>query len=328
MALDAVARGGSPPPSATLTSFPLVSVVIPTHNRAHWVGEAVDSVLAQTYPNLELIVVDDGSTDNTRERLLSYGDRLTYVHHPHGQVAALNLGIARARGKYIALLDDDDAWLPDKLRLQIPVLEESPDIGFVGTDMYITDASGTILDRWGKPPSIPETFEGLVEENILGAPSVVFRKDLFDQVGGFDGSLPTTQDYDLWLRLARVSRFVCLDVPTVKWRIHGKNKHLNRVQKLKDRVRILTRPENIGHLGFVGRRFRIARLYYEYAVEFEGLGLPWAAARAYLRAVALYPFVGRYYWTGGTLGFSGWRPVRTLRPYLRVARCAIKALQR
>jgi glycosyltransferase involved in cell wall biosynthesis len=314
------------PPRRTAGS-PLVSVVIPTHNRAHYITEAIDSVLAQTYPYYEIIVIDDGSTDNTREVLRGYGDRVRYFHQDgRGQAHARNRAVSEARGKYIAMLDDDDVWLPNKLELQVATLEQDDGVGFVGTDMYITDASGNIIDRWGKPPSVPETFESLFEENILGAPSVMIRKRLIEEVGGFDESLRTTDDYDLWLRLARVSRFKCLAVPTVKWRMHGSNKHKDRPQKLKDRVRILTRPDNIGHLGFVARRLRMAKLYFEYAEEFRGLGLPGLAARTYLRAVVSYPFIGRYYWTQGGTGPRGWRPCRILTPYSRAVLCSLRAL--
>jgi len=314
---------------APIAAPPLVSVVIPTHNRAHYVTQAIDSVLAQTYANYEIIVVDDGSTDDTRHVLRAYGDRLRYIYqenHNRGPAAALNRAVSEARGKYIALLDDDDMWLPSKLELQIAVLEQDPEIGFLGTDMYITDASGNVIDRWGKPPSVAETFASLIEDNILGNPSVVVRKRLFDQVGGFDASLRTTQDYDLWLRLARISRFKCLDVPTVKWRMHGSNKHKDRVQKLEDRVRILTRCGNLDHLSFVGRRRRMAKLYYEYAEDFEGMGLFALAGRTYLKAVAAHPAVGRYYWRGRATGFLGWRPCRILRTYVRALRCLLKAL--
>jgi glycosyltransferase involved in cell wall biosynthesis len=308
---------------------PLVSVVIPTHNRAHYITEAIDSVLAQTYPQVEIIVIDDGSTDNTRDVVLAYGNRVRYIHQPNfnqGPAAALNRGIRDARGTYIALLDDDDVWQRDKLALQIPVLEQDPALGFLGTDLYITDASGRIVSRWGKPPEVPATFAGLIDYNMLGNSSVVIRKTVVDSVGGFDANLRTTQDYDLWLRMAKVARFACLGVPTTLWRIHGNNKHMNKVQKLEDRIRIFTRHGNLDHLSFVQRRVRMAKLYYEYAEHFQGMGLFGRAVRTYLRAVSNDPSVGRHFWSGGTSGIRGWRPMRILRAYAQAARCARLAL--
>lgn len=305
------------------TAPPLVSVVIPTHNRAHYVTEAIDSVLAQSYPWVEIIVVDDGSTDNTRDVLLAYGSRLQYIHQQNynrGPAAALNRGIRDARGTYIALLDDDDTWRPDKLALQIPILENDPALGFLGSDLWITDAAGHITSRFSQPADVPATFAGLIDYNMLGNSSVVIRRTVFDAVGGFDANLRTTQDYDLWLRMAKVSTFRCLDVPTTMWRIHGANKHLNKVQKLEDRIRIFTRHGNLDHLSFVQRRVRMAKLYYEYAEHFHGLGLFGRAVRAYARAFANNPAVGRYFWTGAAGGIRGWRPMRILRAYSRAVR--------
>src|SRR5438874_1624069 len=118
-------------------SRPLVSVVIPTYNSAHYIGEAVQSVLAQTYTNFEVIVVDDGSTDDTRERLESVAGRIRYLYQPNGGVSkARNRGIQEARGELIAFLDGDDEWLPEKLAKQLAYMRANPSSPLVHADVY------------------------------------------------------------------------------------------------------------------------------------------------------------------------------------------------
>src|SRR5687768_1729437 len=127
----------------------LVSVVIPTYNRAYCVRRAIDSALAQTYPHLEVIVVDDGSTDGTAELMrTAYGHdgRVRYHRQANGGVsAARNRGIALARGEYVALLDSDDRWKPWKLQAQVACLEHAPDVGMVWTDMEAVDPDGKVF---------------------------------------------------------------------------------------------------------------------------------------------------------------------------------------
>ena len=124
---------------------PAVSVIIPTYNRGYCISESIDSVLAQTFTDYEILVVDDGSTDDTRERLRAYEDRVRYLWQPHGNAAsARNEGLRHARGRYVAWLDSDDTWLPFKLDLQLRVLEQFPDAQIVASDFSAMDESGTV----------------------------------------------------------------------------------------------------------------------------------------------------------------------------------------
>ncbi|MEA4907339.1 MAG: glycosyltransferase family A protein [Anaerolineaceae bacterium] len=183
-----------------------VSVIIPTYNRAHVICRAIDSVLAQTYPDYEIIVVDDGSTDQTAHVLSFYTDRIRYIYQANGGVSkARNTGIKAAAGEYICFLDSDDAFLPNKLELQVGYLDNHPEIDVVlGGWQIIDDASGEIEMQITQLPAA-EILKAILLTNIHGLfpPLVALSRapHLF-QVGLFDEALPMHEEQDLWLRLA------------------------------------------------------------------------------------------------------------------------------
>lgn len=194
---------------------PLVSVVIPSFNYGHLVGEAVDSVLAQTYPNVEIIVVDDGSTDDTRERLAKYGDRIRYHYQPNaGLSAARNTGIGLAKGQFIALLDSDDAFHPDKLALQMEVLTKYPNVGLVGTDSFSDEPIEWASVRPDDIDSATETVT--LDQTVIKAQfapsSVLARRECFELAGLFDTDLKSVEDRDMWIRIA-----ARLPLATIHW---------------------------------------------------------------------------------------------------------------
>ncbi len=195
----------------------LVSVVIPTHNRAALLARAVRSVLEQTYHNLEVIVVDDASRDDTQEMIEScHDDRIVYLKHAEsrGGSAARNTGITSARGDFIAFLDDDDEWLPRKLACQMERFRENPQAGAVYT--------GFIWVEWEKerivdvqiPRKRGYLFDDLMVENVVGTPStVVIRRECFDGIGLFDESLWSSEDIDMWRRLSGSCYFDYVKTP-------------------------------------------------------------------------------------------------------------------
>jgi glycosyltransferase involved in cell wall biosynthesis len=186
-----------------ISNKPLVSVIIPTYNRAWIVKEAVDSVLDQDFGDFELIVVDDGSDDNTREILSAYANAITVLHQPNrGVSAARNRGIAEASGQLIAFLDSDDLWLPGKLNTQVNFFEENAD-ALINQTQEIWIRNGIRVN----PRKRHHKFSGMIFERSLAlclvSPSaVMIRKSLFDTVGVFDERLPACEDYDLWLRIS------------------------------------------------------------------------------------------------------------------------------
>ncbi len=189
---------------------PAATVVIPTFNRAPIVGRAIRSVLGQTCQDWELIVVDDGSADGTEQAVRGISDnRIKYIRHDrkHGGGAARNTGIRCARGEYVAFLDSDDEWLPEKLQKELEVFRNSdPAVGLVYTGKVMLDDTGRVLEI-RMPTKSGWVYEALLEANFIGSCSrVTVRKQALERVAGFDETLVSHQDWDLWLRVARVSR--------------------------------------------------------------------------------------------------------------------------
>jgi len=182
---------------------PLVTVIIPTYNRGWVVQEAIDSVLDQDFRDYELIVVDDGSDDNTREILGAYGKAITVLQQSNrGVSAARNRGIAEAAGRLIAFLDSDDLWLPRKLTTQVKFFAENAD-AVINQTQEIWIRNGVRVN----PKKRHHKFSGMIFERSLAlclvSPSaVMIKKCLFDAVGVFDENLPACEDYDLWLRIS------------------------------------------------------------------------------------------------------------------------------
>lgn len=199
----------------SMADAPVVSVVMPAYNVAWCVGRAVDSVLAQDYGACELIVVNDGSTDKTAEVLAAYGDAITVIHQGNrGMSAARNAGMRAARGEYVAFLDSDDWWLPGKLSRQVELLHSRPEIGFCSTAARVENPEGKLLNLWRCRHGRTDMLETLFAENAAiagGCSAVMVRKSLLDRTGLFDESLRGFEDPDLWMRLAAVSGYACLD---------------------------------------------------------------------------------------------------------------------
>ena len=188
---------------AILSSSPLVSVILPTYNRGWAIRAAIDSVLAQDYDPAELIVVDDGSTDDTLRLLTGYDNRLRIIQQENqGVSSARNAGIRSASGDLIALLDSDDEWLPGKLTAQVNYFNTHPEALICQTE-EIWVRNGVRVNpgkRHRKQGGM--IFERSLSLCLVSPSAVMMRKSLFDEVGLFDESLPACEDYDLWLRIA------------------------------------------------------------------------------------------------------------------------------
>jgi glycosyltransferase involved in cell wall biosynthesis len=183
--------------------MPLISVIIPTYNRANLVGEAIESVLLQDFNDYEIIVVDDGSTDNTLEILNKFNNHLIVLHQPNqGVSAARNAGIATAGGRFIAFLDSDDLWLKQKLTAQIDFFQSHRDALICQTE-EIWIRNGVRVNpkkRHQKPSGM--IFEPSLALCLVSPSAVMLNRKLFAAVGIFDPSLPACEDYDLWLRIS------------------------------------------------------------------------------------------------------------------------------
>ncbi|MEA3639829.1 MAG: glycosyltransferase [Lamprobacter sp.] len=218
----------------------LVSVIMPSFNTAAYIGEAIDSVLAQDYPNKELIVIDDGSTDTTVERIRSYGDQLRLITQANqGSAVARNQGLQAAQGDYIAFLDSDDLWLPGKLSAQVAHLQRHPEIDMVFSrwQVWKPDPDGAFPSASDLLPAsstpTPDSVPGIVPDrsgwlynrllfsSLLHTITVMARRSLIERVGLFDTSLKRGQDYDYWIRASRLTQMHQLDRVFALYRLHG-----------------------------------------------------------------------------------------------------------
>jgi glycosyltransferase involved in cell wall biosynthesis len=186
-----------------MTSAPLVSVIIPVYNGTNYLAEAVESVFQQTYPNIELLIVDDGSTDGTWELIQSFGDRVKGLRKENGGVAsAMNRGIVESSGRYIAWLSHDDLFLPEKLSQQVAFLHRAGDCRACFTDYAAIDARGHRL-RSVRTPELPrnQLRRHLFGRMFINGSTMVIARDCFDEIGLFREDLRTTQDAEMWFRI-------------------------------------------------------------------------------------------------------------------------------
>lgn len=184
-----------------------VSVIISTYNRARLLKRAIESVLNQTFQDFELIVVDDGSIDSTKKVVTGYKEvKYVYQENSGGAAKPKNTGIKMAQGRYIAILDDDDEWLPSKLEKQVRFLEEHSEIDVVGCNILINGKTKY------KIPKYKNLFERMLVTDDMGTGSaLVYKKEIFDGVGGFDENLKSGQDKEMRIRLAREYKFGFVD---------------------------------------------------------------------------------------------------------------------
>jgi glycosyltransferase involved in cell wall biosynthesis len=218
-------------------NMPKVSVVIPTYDRAHFLDDAIRSVLAQTFDDFELIIVDDGSTDNTREVVNSFEDsRIKYIYQENrGVSAAYNSGILASSSEFIAFLDSDDLWLPQKLELQVKLLDSRPDVALVCSDGYIFDnrTNSTLGRFWRGVPfgyrvdpqraSREPLKEMLFWGCFITESLVMVRREVFNEVGGYDESLRDHVDWDMYVRVCQRFAIETIDTPLAKKRKHEAN---------------------------------------------------------------------------------------------------------
>ncbi len=284
-----------------------VSVMIPTYNNAHFVGEAIQSVLDQTFNDFEIIVVDDGSTDNTDKVVSNFQDhRIRYIRQEHGGAsAAQNTAIKVARGEYFSGLGSDDIWLPEKLALEVRVLDTNPDIGLVCSDAYIMDnRTGNILGRRWHDKSFhncinPEKAakqplkELLTRGCFITPQAILVRHKIFEQVGLFDESLITHEDWDLFVRIVNRYSIKTIDIPLVKIRAHDASLSANWDRMYLGAVKVLNKALINQLLSTKDRKIvrnRLARTHYSYGKSQVLNGATKSGRRILLDAIKVNPW--------------------------------------
>lgn len=205
----------------------LVSVIVPVYNREHLVGKTIDSILAQSYPAVEIVAINDGSTDGSLSILTAYSQRhagkITVIDQANGgQVRARNCGIRRSRGEYIAFLDSDDTWAREKLTLQIPLFRDN--VGLVYSGINEVDAQGAVVRKVLPEPGMRgEIYRHLLVRNRMTGGTVVVTRKALDEAGHFDESFRAAENWDLWIRIARRFAADFVDQPLLNYLKHGGN---------------------------------------------------------------------------------------------------------
>jgi glycosyltransferase involved in cell wall biosynthesis len=221
---------------------PLVSVVIPSFNHARYIRDCLDSVLSQGYRPLEVVVVDDGSTDGTVEAIRSYGSAVHLLEQTNGrQARGRNIGLAHARGELVAFLDSDDRFLPDRLAAAVAVFHDRPDTDVVWSDYRVVDATGRTLEEARYSPRHPDFARDLLAGNPICNASVTIRRSTLLAIGGFDERVPRACDGLAWYQVAAAGgRFVHLARPLLEYRLHGGNDGRHFVPMTRERDLALT----------------------------------------------------------------------------------------
>jgi glycosyltransferase involved in cell wall biosynthesis len=226
-------------PNASEQTALTVSVVIPTYNRAGYLCQALNSVFRQSLPPWEVIVVDDGSTDETADIARSYGLRVRYVRHSQnrGISAARNTGISMARGDIIAWLDSDDLWEPDHLATVISLFLKNDEVDGVYTGLVRIDEKGNVLPQVSCCTVPPEDLSSsLIESCRIQTSTFAVRRRCYDQVGMYDTQFAICEDYDMYIRMAKVCRIIGVPSPSVRYRVHNQNTVGDPVAYLRHRL--------------------------------------------------------------------------------------------
>jgi len=207
-------------------STPTVSIVVTTFNRVDFLSETIDSILGQTYTDFEIIIVDNMSKDGTEEYVTSLGDpRIRYYRNANKGIIAVNrnLGIQMSRGKYIALCDDDDLWVTDKLHKQISIMETKPDVALCYTNAESFDG-GRVVDKAMVKHAIKRNyFFCLLRSNYIPNSSVLIRSNVFQKLGLLNVDSSIFEDYEMWLRIAKEFPIYGIEDALIRYRLHANN---------------------------------------------------------------------------------------------------------
>jgi glycosyltransferase involved in cell wall biosynthesis len=258
---------------------PKVSVIMNCYNSSTYLREAIDSVYAQSYKDWEIIFWDNASTDNSADIAKSYDEKLRYFHAektvPLGH--ARNLALEKTRGKFIAFLDCDDVWLPEKLEKQIGFLESHDDVAMVYSNILSIDGNGKLIENYlnNKKFYRGNIFEKLFLYNFICLVTVVLNKDVLDKVGLFNTDYIIVEDYDLFLKVAESHKIDYLDEKLAKYRIHGRNLCMNTGLFVKEYIHMINFWMNKKNLNYIYKFniYKIKLMLYLRLINFYLFGM-------------------------------------------------------
>lgn len=231
-----------------LNTNPTISIVLPTYNRAYIVGQAIESVRTQTYSDWELIIVDDGSTDNTRDVVASFHDpRIQYLKHETnlGLAASRNTGIRSSRGAYIANLDSDDMWLANMLERTLAAFQDIPSnilVVYSMCERKLADGRVALLPEVDGPRN-GDLHNLFLKVNVIGMPFALVKKELFEKAGWFDESIPALQDWEFWIRASQHTQFKFIPEVLMKSYVLEDSIANNKNKRLRGRELIFNKHE-------------------------------------------------------------------------------------
>jgi glycosyltransferase involved in cell wall biosynthesis len=278
--------------------MPRFDVIIPAYNTAKYLPTAIESVAAQTFEDWRILLVDDGSTDNTAEVIAPFldrlGSRISYIKQANrGLPAARNTAIRASNSEFLALLDADDVWTPCRLSETLKVFEERPLAGLAYGQVTVIDQEGRNLRTF---EGNPRHAEGRIATHIytreltLSCPTMSFRRKCIDEVGYFDETMRAAEDRDLWLRIALRHEVAFVPKVLAYYRVSPNSMSNDSQRMLQAQLHFIRKHYGQEGCGFWPRQISLARAYKQRAEGLVGQGRPWAAVGNSLRAVALYPF--------------------------------------
>ena len=245
----------------------MISIIIPAYNADKYLANTIQSVINQTYIDWEIIIINDGSTDGTLELINNFKDKdsriKVFSHENAGVAHSRNRGIAEAKGEFIAFLDADDLWTPDKLEMQLKVLQENPEAGVAYSWVDYIDETGKFLYPGSHITVNGDAYPKLLINNFLeNGSNPLVRREALEKIGKFDVNLPPAEDWDLYLRLARESEFVAIPKPQILYRLCTNSCSANIIKMETQVLRVIEKAynqtsESLQHL----KRETLAKLY-------------------------------------------------------------------
>lgn len=232
---------------------PKISIIMPTYNRSDYICEAIESALGQTYDNIELIVIDDGSTDGTRKQLEKYSSdrRFKYMRQENqGQSIARNKGLKMAEGEFIAFLDSDNIWLPGKLERQVEIMNKNQSFDIFYGDGILIDEKGAEVSRENMSRYSGNITRHLIKDNCVSMNTTLTRKKCFDELGGMSEEVRAGDDYELWLRLSTKFKFYYTPEYFVRYRVMDDQISTDKYRRFNSNERVLQKfferfPESV-----------------------------------------------------------------------------------